>query len=141
MIFPEYFSCCKAFKSSQCLLGEHSKKERERQGDGGREERGKGGWQSANRNRNGKTCVSRKQKAESRERKAETELKAKHAKHDACQKLQVASCALSHAPQSPTSPCLLTVCSCICQCMCLRVRVRVRVCLLLVQLFNFSELV
>lgn len=68
------------------------------------------------------------QKAESRERKAETELKAKHAKHDACQKLQVASCALSHAPQSPTSPWLLTVCSCICQCMCLRVRVRVRVC-------------
>lgn len=79
----------------------------------------KGGWQSANRNRNGKTCVSRK-------RKAETELKAKHDdKHDACQKLQVASCAFEPPPPlyhpSPLHHCLLTVFSCICQCAAVRV--------------------
>lgn len=48
--------------------------------------------------------MAKRVSAESRERKAETELKAKHAKHDACQKLQVASCALSHAPPPSATP-------------------------------------
>lgn len=62
-MFLEY-SCCKAFKSSQCLLGEHSKEERE--GDGRRGVKGDGNQRIEIGMAKRVSAESRKQRAESR---------------------------------------------------------------------------